>query len=153
MEVQRLTSQREVFRAGDVLLRILQRFLRKCHFAQVDTPRDVAARVRFAKYRGLKSWRSSPWDPKENLPREYSRVFAFQNSKRAHKRCVSLPLLDSRGLGVLFKVARRRQQSLIGRLDEKNLLERASLWIRERNCTPMDSPYDRRNKEYDRLAY
>ncbi|CAL8469855.1 g9397 [Coccomyxa elongata] len=53
---------------------------------EVDTPRDVAARVRFAKYRGLKSWRSSAWDPKEGLPREYARVFAFQNPKRAHKR-------------------------------------------------------------------
>ena len=28
---------------------------------EVDTPMGVAARVRFGKYRGLKSWRSSPW--------------------------------------------------------------------------------------------
>lgn len=34
---------------------------------------------------GLKSFRSSPWDAKEWLPQEYSRVFAFENIKRAHK--------------------------------------------------------------------
>lgn len=54
--------------------------------AQVDTPAGVRASLRFAKYRGLKSWRASPWDPREELPREYARVFAFQNFKRAHKR-------------------------------------------------------------------
>lgn len=47
--------------------------------------------MRFAKYRGLKSWRSSPWDPREELPREYARVFAFQNFTRAHKRCRPAP--------------------------------------------------------------
>ena len=36
--------------------------------------------------RGLKSFRSSPWDSKEWLPREYASVFAFENFKRAHKR-------------------------------------------------------------------
>ncbi len=28
----------------------------------------------------------APWDPKESLPSDYARVFAFENSKRAHKR-------------------------------------------------------------------
>lgn len=110
---------------------------------EIDTPQDMAARVRFAKYRcvrrcifvwlqgctlwaylaqhvlscalsfhhsaslshpasvslspslppflppinrGLKSFRSSPWDAREGLPAEYGRVFAFENFKRTAKR-------------------------------------------------------------------
>ena len=46
---------------------------------EVETPHDVPARLRFAKYRGLKSFRASPWDPKESLPREYSRIVQPEN--------------------------------------------------------------------------
>jgi pre-rRNA-processing protein TSR1 len=53
---------------------------------ETDTPIHVPARERFARYRGLKSFRSSPWDPKDQLPAEYGRVFAFENYKRAAKR-------------------------------------------------------------------
>ncbi|XP_030877882.1 pre-rRNA-processing protein TSR1 homolog isoform X2 [Leptonychotes weddellii] len=53
---------------------------------EVDTPRDVAARIRFQKYRGLKSFRTSPWDPKENLPQDYARIFQFQNFTNIRKR-------------------------------------------------------------------
>lgn len=62
---------------------------------EIDTPTDQPARVRFQKYRGLKSFRTSPWDPKEGLPAEFGRVFAFENFKRAYKRAKEAGALAS----------------------------------------------------------
>ncbi|ORY00286.1 DUF663-domain-containing protein [Basidiobolus meristosporus CBS 931.73] len=53
---------------------------------EVDTPLDVAARTRFQRYRGMLSIRTSPWDPYENLPADYSRIFQFENYPRTKVR-------------------------------------------------------------------
>ncbi|KAJ1264343.1 hypothetical protein BS78_09G256100 [Paspalum vaginatum] len=56
---------------------------------EVETPLDVPAKKRFAKYRGLKSFRTSSWDPKESLPPEYARIFAFDNFTRTQKHVLA----------------------------------------------------------------
>jgi pre-rRNA-processing protein TSR1 len=45
---------------------------------EVDTP-FKEARKRYVKYRGIKSLRNCDWDPYENLPAEYSKIWRFQN--------------------------------------------------------------------------
>lgn len=65
---------------------------------EIDIPRDVLARTRFRKYRGLKSFRSSNWDPYENLPEDYARVFQFKNFERTRKRV--LADIGDEGVGV-----------------------------------------------------
>lgn len=45
---------------------------------EVDTPLQNA-RERFQKYRGVKSLKNCEWDPFENLPVEYSKIFRLQN--------------------------------------------------------------------------
>ncbi|XP_029373701.1 pre-rRNA-processing protein TSR1 homolog isoform X1 [Echeneis naucrates] len=64
---------------------------------EVDTPLDAAARMRFQRYRGLKSFRSSPWDPMENLPLNYSRIFQFQSYERTRHRVLAEAAAEEEG--------------------------------------------------------
>jgi pre-rRNA-processing protein TSR1 len=51
---------------------------------EVDTPfKD--ARVRFQKYRAVKSLKHADWDPFENLPESYSKIWRFQSYQAAQK--------------------------------------------------------------------
>ncbi|XP_078448299.1 pre-rRNA-processing TSR1-like protein [Wolffia australiana] len=66
---------------------------------EVETPFDIPAKKRFAKYRGLKSFRTSTWDPKESLPQEYARTFGFDNFQRTHKHALASVLeRDQKGI-------------------------------------------------------
>lgn len=55
---------------------------------EVETPLEMPASKRFAKYRGLKSFRSTPWDPYESLPESYGRIFSFQSYQRTRRRAL-----------------------------------------------------------------
>ncbi|KAJ1903961.1 ribosome biogenesis protein tsr1 [Coemansia sp. IMI 209127] len=57
---------------------------------EVDTPLEVPARTRFARYRGMQSFRTSPWDPYENLPLDYGRIFQFENLRHTQKRVLRM---------------------------------------------------------------
>lgn len=54
---------------------------------EVDTPSDRAARERFARFRALKSFRTSPWDSKESLPADYARIFQVRRRIRHACKC------------------------------------------------------------------
>ena len=46
----------------------------------------ISLTVITSRYRGLQSFHSSPWDPKENLPSDYARIYQFENFHRTQKR-------------------------------------------------------------------
>ena len=65
---------------------------------EVDTPLDVPARVRFGKYRGLKSFRASPWDPLESLPPDYARIFSLPSYEKTARKVIGEAALVERAM-------------------------------------------------------
>lgn len=67
---------------------------------EVDTPIDVPARQRFARYRGLESMYTSYWDPYEDLPEDYARLFQFDDFSKTRKRVESHSLTEGVAPGI-----------------------------------------------------
>lgn len=61
---------------------------------EVDTPFEVPARQRFARYRGLESMYTSYWDPYEDLPEDYARLFEFDDFSKTRKRVETDAMLE-----------------------------------------------------------
>jgi len=52
---------------------------------EVEVDEDINARDRFERYRSLKSFRKSFWDPKENLPDSYASIYHFASFKATQR--------------------------------------------------------------------
>lgn len=72
---------------------------------EIDTPKEIAAHTRFQRYRGLKSFRTSPWDPYENLPRDYARIFQFEDFKRTERNIFRRAEEEGAGISVSLLVS------------------------------------------------
>ncbi|QSL65339.1 hypothetical protein MERGE_002649 [Pneumocystis wakefieldiae] len=58
---------------------------------EVVVPPDISLKKRFKKYRGLKNFRTSPWDPNEynsDTPHYWRRIYKFGNYKTTKKRVI-----------------------------------------------------------------
>lgn len=88
----------------NVLEKLRQARLEEMFPDEVDTPIDVPARLRFARYRGLKSFRTSAWDSQENLPPDYSRIFQFQNFHHTKRRVLAHEAQDGASPGLYVRV-------------------------------------------------
>ncbi|XP_035217996.1 pre-rRNA-processing protein TSR1 homolog, partial [Stegodyphus dumicola] len=72
-----------------MLVRFKEERLNQMFPDELDTPIDISARVRFQRYRGLESFKKSVWDPLENLPPDYSRIYMFGSFKQTKKKVLT----------------------------------------------------------------
>lgn len=80
---------------------------------EMDTPQDRTARERFARFRGMKSFRTSPWDAYEDLPQEYARLFMFENWKSMARKMVKNALLDGVEVRLLLSLLRTHSEGFL----------------------------------------
>lgn len=86
---------------------------------EVELKREELARERFARYRSLKSFRKSHWDPKENLPESYADIYHFA-SFRATQNDV---LNEAKRLTDAANTAQHERGWRSGSLDKDNDVE------------------------------
>ncbi|KAJ8603848.1 hypothetical protein CTAYLR_000295 [Chrysophaeum taylorii] len=78
---------------------------------EVDTPADVAARERFARYRPIASLRDADWDPYESLPRDYARAHALPNYEASRKAALRFEDTHSAPVGTYVSLYLRGDAS------------------------------------------
>lgn len=69
-----------------------------------DTPYHIPARQRFAKYRGLKSFHNSAWDPNENLPIEFGHIFKFKGFTSVREQAVRVVAEGPAPMGLYVRI-------------------------------------------------
>jgi hypothetical protein len=112
----------------------------------VDTPIDIPARQRFARYRALQSFRTSHWNPKENLPSQYGRIFQFSDMKGMQRRL----------LHQLDDLSRQQIDPIITYTQKQKVLQknkdRASVGGRSRSASLVSMEYDNHDETGSTMA-
>lgn len=52
---------------------------------EIDVPQNETARARFQKYRGMKNLERAEWDPQEDLPFDYAKIWEFDDWKQMRR--------------------------------------------------------------------
>ena len=107
---------------------------------EIDTPTDERARDRFGKYRGMKSFRSTAWDPAEGQPFEYNKIFAFENFKATARRS---QIASTRGLSSLEFVNATESTAVMPgsycKIVIKGMSDEAVAMVEKNTQSPLDS--------------
>ncbi|KAG5513207.1 hypothetical protein PMAC_001577 [Pneumocystis sp. 'macacae'] len=69
---------------------------------EIEIPFNISAKERFKKYRGLKNFRTSPWNPDEydtNQPNYWKHIYKFSNYKATKKKVIKHAFTDGVKVG------------------------------------------------------